>query len=120
MNKRKQYIYILDQGYGEDTHLVSCVQDCPGIEIHFISPFQLTSALGPTYWQGPLKNLKDHFPLKKIYVWHEYLEAPGLTVGALRMGIRHIIYKGQSEHLQKIKTLAEFYQARVISSEQEI
>ena len=100
--------------------LVSCVQNYTELEIHFISPHQLTHALGPVYWQEQVKVLKDQLPFKNIYCWMTYKNAPGLAVGGLRLGAQHIIYDGKDKHFQKIKSLANFYQARVISSYQEI
>lgn len=120
MEKRDYRLYFLNQACCESNSLLSYLQDCPALEIHFISPYQLTTALGPVYWQGQKKILERGFPLKKIKFWLTYFETPGLALGGLRLGARHIIYKGQAEHLQKIKNLGNFYQALVISSSQEI
>ena len=120
MNAKNYQLYTLTQGCCDLDVLTCYLQNCLTSQVHFINPVQLTHALGAVYWQRHKQDLAVCFPEKDIYFWMTYLEAPGLAMGGLRLGVRHIIYQGHFDHLRKLQSLGKFYQARIISSDQDI
>ncbi len=108
-----QQSYVLTQKYCDTEAFILFIQNCPEKTLDFISPAELTHALGVLYWQEKLPFLCSKFPEKTIQIRLEFRNTPGHVLGALRMGVRHIFFQGKSIHFQKIKSLASFYKADI-------
>src|ERR1044072_5996426 len=80
-------------------------------EICFVCPKAIFIPSGADYLLKRSENLAKEFPHKKLIFRYEVGEAPGYALGALRMGIRRLLFKGPKETLEKLQSIARLYQA---------
>jgi hypothetical protein len=109
--------YILDTELNTLDALRKFITHNHGEEITFVCPVELFASAGPVYWMIRKEELQQEFPHKKLVFWHNAGDMAGYALGALRMGVRHLIFTGSEKTFHKIKSIANHYQAIVIPSE---
>jgi hypothetical protein len=106
--------YVLPYDLREFNALKDIVSQSTQDTFSLICPLEILAATGPAYWLIKEKELYQIFPHKKIVFWYDGGDMAGFCLGALRMGVRHLVFRGSKKIFYKIKSIAHHYQATVI------
>lgn len=106
--------YIPDSGSKTLDRLHRAIAQSAEEEIQFICPVEIFAASGPAYWLRKEKGFRALFPHKRLIFWYDVGDKGGYALGALRMGIRHVIFTGSEKTFRKIKDIAQQYHATII------
>lgn len=96
---------------------VLCVYSmvAPSEPLHFVCPADLFLSAGPEYWLLFEQKIRDSLPSPSLscLFWYDVGLNGGHALGALRLGIRHLLYRGSLASLKKLQEIAEIKQAFV-------
>ena len=114
-------VYCLDQDQAYNiASLKELIDQSGSVSLHFVWPPALIYAVGPAYWIESEKILRNHDLTKKLFFWYDYSDFAGYVLGALRAGVKCLIYQGEEVVFQKLEECASQMDAFLVRSIDEI